>query len=1323
MKGNTRIGRKLTALALACALLCGGTAGTALAAINHRTQYDPTSGPAAVTELPSAPSQEDAAPPKAESPSRTESSSSASAQEEDTLYNVALNAVAVASDIEAADFPASKAVDGIVNRGVKPNSDQSRWASDVAGGTKWLKIDFGKSYPISSIALEWERRNPTDYSVELSEDGENWTSVYTGTQTPSDFREEIALDAPVSGRYLQIVIRAFNATSETVTWNTVSLFEVEAYSTEEPEKPDEPIEEGNLCLKGTATASSSETADFPAGKAIDGLVNRDASPSKNQSRWASAVGNGPHWLKVDLGAVKPVKNIALEWERRNATSYTVDFSEDGQTWGAVYTGTAAPANFRQVITLDEAVKTRYIRVYISKFNANSEGVNWNTVSLYEVEAYSGDIPQTLADVAASLQVPAVQAGDNALTMPEVPEDCSVELIGADYEQVIGSDGTIYPPVSDVTVSVMFLVTRGIETAKSSEIAVSIPGTEPEGGNAKPLVIPELREWSGGQGNFSISNATRIVVDDAYARELLETANTFAADYEDITGRWASVTTGSKADAHGFFLTLDTDDAGLGDEGYYLRVDDSLTIEAETAQGVFLGTRSVLQILKQTGTTIPKGVSRDYPKFKVRGFMFDVARRPVSLDFITEVMKTMSWYKMNDFHLHLNDNYLSMNNYATKQEAIENAYSAFRLESDVRGENGVYLTAQDLSYSKRDFGNFIDLSKQYGVNIVPEFDSPGHSLAFVKVHPEFSYSGPNTHSPQENAAMLDVTNPEAIEFMKGIFDEYLDPQDGEEPVFRDSVFHVGADEFYGNAEQYRAYADTMLKYVMDKGITPRIWGSLTSKSGSTPVVAKGVQMDIWNRGWCNPTQMFNLGYDMINILDGKLYIVPGATYYRDYLDVQNLYNSWTPNNFEGTVISACEPQVLGGSFALWNDLTGISYNGITEYDMFDRLFPPMQVLSEKCWGEGADKTYAEFQSLAKIIGTAPNTNPRGVVESKGDEVLSFDFEGSLGRAMSDTSDNGYDALYMSNVELTDDGKNGQGLAFTSYNSHVSLPLANMGPEYSMSMWVKRELGGNGEQVLLESTKGKFKAVQAGTGKVGFSRDGVDYSFDYTLPVGEWVKLGIVGQHNKTKLFVNDVYVDEISRANTIVTQHGVSTAQFGTFLLPLATLGSETDAFQGMIDDFTVYKGDLFIDKSLVPHSKMTATATSEKNPASGNDGPATFAIDGDETTLWHTNYPAGASDALPQSITLTFSEPFNINKFTYLPRSSGPNGIITQYDLQVVTADGETVTVDSGSWANNASLKTAAFDAVDAKSITLTAKAGGGGFASAAELNVYQVPS
>ena len=33
---------------------------------------------------------------------------------------------------------------------------------------------------------------------------------------------------------------------------------------------------------------------------------------------------------------------------------------------------------------------------------------------------------------------------------------------------------------------------------------------------------------------------------------------------------------------------------------------------------------------------------------------DVARRPFTMDFLEQVVKEMSWYKMNDFQVHIND---------------------------------------------------------------------------------------------------------------------------------------------------------------------------------------------------------------------------------------------------------------------------------------------------------------------------------------------------------------------------------------------------------------------------------------------------------------------------------------------------------------------------------------------------------------------------------------------------------------------------------------------------------------------------------------------
>ncbi|MBP1965321.1 discoidin domain-containing protein [Paenibacillus aceris] len=136
----------------------------------------------------------------------------------------------------------------------------------------------------------------------------------------------------------------------------------------------------------------------------------------------------------------------------------------------------------------------------------------------------------------------------------------------------------------------------------------------------------------------------------------------------------------------------------------------------------------------------------------------------------------------------------------------------------------------------------------------------------------------------------------------------------------------------------------------------------------------------------------------------------------------------------------------------------------------------------------------------------------------------------------------------------------------------------------------------------------------------------------------------------------------------------------------------------------------------IPSSQMTATATSQET--AGENDSASMAIDGKPGTLWHTKW--NKSDVLPQSITLNLGGTYNINKVAYLPRQSGSNGIITAYNVYVST-DGVTFTkVASGSWDNNSALKYATFTSTNASYVKLEATAGVGGFASAAEINVFQ---
>ena len=134
---------------------------------------------------------------------------------------------------------------------------------------------------------------------------------------------------------------------------------------------------------------------------------------------------------------------------------------------------------------------------------------------------------------------------------------------------------------------------------------------------------------------------------------------------------------------------------------------------------------------------------------------------------------------------------------------------------------------------------------------------------------------------------------------------------------------------------------------------------------------------------------------------------------------------------------------------------------------------------------------------------------------------------------------------------------------------------------------------------------------------------------------------------------------------------------------------------------------------------MKATASSE-HPNVGSEGLASFAIDGKEGTIWHTNYTNKVE--LPQHITLDLGGSYTLNKFTYLPRQSGTNGNITQYEIQVSTNGTDFTKVAEGNWENNSNIKAVKFETpVEATHLRLVAKAGIGGFASAAELNVHKV--
>lgn len=290
-------------------------------------------------------------------------------------------------------------------------------------------------------------------------------------------------------------------------------------------------------------------------------------------------------------------------------------------------------------------------------------------------------------------------------MPEnLPEGSNVRFC-ADYEQMIAEDGTIYAPLEDKTVKGFYELTLSDgSSAQTEEFTITVPGqyTADESANAKPAVIPELQEWHGKKGAYAVSGSARIIVG---SEALNDMAEEFKADYKKVMGTDIQILKGtlSAAKVGDIYFSLTKDARGLGKEGYTIDVDDVVSVNAEEATGAYWATRTILQILKQTSGTIPKGFIRDYPKYEVRGFSFDIGRKPFTLDALKQFADNMAWYKMNNLQVHISDNLIFLEDYANEQTAIEQAYAGFRLESTKRSQvTGKTATSEDVFYSKNDF---------------------------------------------------------------------------------------------------------------------------------------------------------------------------------------------------------------------------------------------------------------------------------------------------------------------------------------------------------------------------------------------------------------------------------------------------------------------------------------------------------------------------------------------------------------------------------------------------------------------------------------------
>ncbi len=1091
--------------------------------------------------------------------------------------------VATADDTETNQFPASAAIDGNYNA-------DSRWGSnnDGKGTTKrTLSLNLGAPRTVTGFKVFWEKTNILEYTIETSNDAQNWDAQETVVRTEGKLQDEYTLETPVIAQYVRLSVTKYG--QSVTNWFNVGVREFEVYG-HMPQDDDALVtlpERTNLAVQSGVTASAT---NYESGTAFTADKARDGIKGDRQSRWATDRDVKSPTITYNLGAKYMVGSVILYWESNNPDEWYVETSMDGRHWDVQkkFEGKlplrTAPV---QTVNFDAPVEARYVRVRVEQYSSES----WNNVSLYEFEVYQEESEVIVTPAAAAAELAqSIRLENGRVSMTAAVPEKYTAIWGCNYEQVVSADGTVHTPLVNTKVEITVTVREKADTTKSgsAKVELTIPGVKSANeGNVKPAVVPELAQWYSSaeqQGKlFRLTADSRIVTEESMHSVAVE----LQKDIKDRFGLTLPIVPyGAKAgDISLTYLNGD----GFDKETYNMVVTDQVVIQANDNVGAYWGTRSVMQALVLSGNqTIVQGTARDYPEFETRGFMLDVGRKPMSMEMLRNFAKNMAWFKFNDMHIHLSDNLIFMEDYvnAGKRDEAWNSYQGYRLESDKKG-----LTSKDYFYTKAEFKSFIEDCRALGVNITPEIDVPAHALSITN-YIKHTLNRPdlvlnkigNGNRPWFDH--VDISKPEAIEIVKDIFDEYID-----ENIFdENTVVHIGADEFYDSHPAYRNFLIQMIDYIRnEKGRDVRIWGSLSSMSNHPdqhpfkPEHVQGAQMNIWNTGWANPQAMFDLGFDIINTVDGSLYIVPSGNGsqggYGDFLNSQNLYDNWEPENVGGTWLPTGSTQMMGATFAIWQDNIDTHATGINETDTFHRFMEALPYLSVKMWGtggDGLDRNFNDAKANVKLLSTAPNTNPYHVIKlAEGtQEYAQYSFADTF-----DRSGNGRD-LVLNGASIVDGA-----LVLNGKASYAVTGLDAMGPNSTLTMRVFKDGSDQkGEQILFEADapygEHTIKAIPTGNGtwKVGFARELYEYVFDYELPHDQWVELTIRNEGDKTYLLVDG---QKIAAVGSFLPDEHATTQFMGKtgierspLDIPVGRIGSTTNSFHGKVDSVMLYANNV-----------------------------------------------------------------------------------------------------------------------------------------------------
>lgn len=331
-----------------------------------------------------------------------------------------------------------------------------------------------------------------------------------------------------------------------------------------------------------------------------------------------------------------------------------------------------------------------------------------------------------------------------------------------------------------------------------------------------------------------------------------------------------------------------------DEAYKLQVSSQeIAIEATTEQGVYRAIQTLRQLTeKKGGRSFVTGCKIiDWPAFRIRGFMQDVGRTYIPMEELKREIAKLAQYKINVFHWHLTEN------------------QSWRLESKIFPmlNDSIHTTRMPGKYyTLEEAKELVEFCKRHQVLLIPEFDMPGHSAAFVST---FRH---------------DMQSPEGMKILKLLIEEVCE-------TFDVPYLHIGTDEVQFTNPQF---VPEMVAFVR----------------------SKGKKVISWNPGWhYQPGEI-----DMIHMWSYRGKLQEGIptidsrfhylNHFDTFADLRGLFMSNIYRHTEGS------NDMAGVILAIWNDRWVQPEEKIINENIF---YPNMLTIAERSWRGGGYEYFDKY----------------------------------------------------------------------------------------------------------------------------------------------------------------------------------------------------------------------------------------------------------------------------------------------------------------------------------------------------------------------------